>query len=174
MLQIGDHQGQTSVAGAVSAGAGYNFADKAMNPTFWIYYDWASGDNNPKSGPYTTFNQLFSFGHYYMGWIDLVGRQNVHDVNLHMYLYPTKWLTTNIQYHNFHLSNRHDALYNAAGNATRWDPSGKAGTNIGNELDFIFNFHLGPRSDILTGYSHLFAGDFIRNTGNGQTRNCST
>ena len=52
-----------------------------MNPQFWLRYDFASGDNNLTDGDRTTFNQLFPFGNYYLGWIDRVGRQNIHDFN---------------------------------------------------------------------------------------------
>ena len=62
-------------AGACSVGLGYHF-DLPMDPQFWIYNDWASGDRNPGTGHYRgTFNQLFNFGHYYFGFIDVVGRQ---------------------------------------------------------------------------------------------------
>ncbi|MCI0376112.1 MAG: alginate export family protein [Gemmataceae bacterium] len=69
----------------------------------------------------------------------------------------------------FHLDSRFDALYNAAGAAIRRDPTGRAGTDVGNELDLFLNFHLSPHQDILVGYSKLFAGDFIRGTGPGQS-----
>ena len=43
------------------------------NPTFWAYYDYASGDSDPTDGRSHTFNDLYPFGHYYLGWIDQVG-----------------------------------------------------------------------------------------------------
>ena len=58
-----------------------------------------------------------------------------------------------------------DALYNAAGNAIRRSPNGTAGRWVGDEIDFLVNIHLTQRQDFLVGYSHLFAGDFILNTG---------
>ena len=98
-----------------TAGLGYHFADVPCNPTLWAYYDCASGDDEPGRGRYATFNQLFPFGHYYLGWIDLVGRQNIQDFNLHLYLYPDEWITVWTQYHCFQLDQPRDALYNAAG-----------------------------------------------------------
>ncbi|MCI0637778.1 MAG: alginate export family protein [Gemmataceae bacterium] len=170
MVQLGQRGPQDIVAGAGTVGGGYHFAQLPMNPVFWVYYDYASGDRSPNAGAeYNTFNQLFSFGHYYMGWIDLVARQNIHDFNLHLYLYPTKWITFWTQYHMFHLDSRFDALYNASGAAIRRDPTGRAGTDVGNELDLFLNFHLSPHQDILVGYSKLFAGDFIRGTRPGQS-----
>ena len=169
MMQFGDRGGEPIRAGSVSAGAGYNAKDLPMNPTVWGYYDWASGDHTPNSGNFSTFNQLFPFGHYYFGWLDLVGRQNIRDWNMHLYLNPAKWVTFNAQYHFFNLDSARDALYNAAGTPIRASLSGAAGGNVGQEIDLIANFHLSNRSDLLIGWSKLNAGDFIRNTGNGRS-----
>lgn len=162
-FQIGERGDDPIVAGAGTASCGYNFKNLAFNPTLWLCYDYATGDGGGSS--FSTFNQLFPFGHYYLGWIDLVGRQNIHDVNAHMFLYPANFLTIWCQYHHFELASSQDALYNAGGVAIRRDPTGRSGNHVGDELDFIFNFHLSTNSDLLFGYSRLFAGDFLRNTG---------
>lgn len=169
MYQMGDRGGNGNIhAGNVTAGLGYHFKDASMNPIFWAYYDWASGDGSPNAGAYNTFNQLFPFGHYYFGFLDLVGRQNIRDFSLHTYFFPSKWITCNVQYHFMQLDRAKDALYGAGGAALRAAPKGNAGGNVGQELDLTVNFHLTRHSDILLGYSHLQAGDFIRNTGNGR------
>jgi hypothetical protein len=165
MYQFGDWANQETSAGAFTTGLGYNFADVRLNPTFWIYYDWASGDHNPGLNRHGTFNQLFPFGHYYFGFIDVVGRQNIEDLNLHAYIWPTKWISTGFQYHMFRLESAKDALYNAAGAPIRRDPTGRAGTDVGDEIDYITNFHLSMHQDILVGYSKLYSGAFIRRTG---------
>ncbi|OWK43129.1 hypothetical protein FRUB_02728 [Fimbriiglobus ruber] len=154
---------QDVVAGMATAGLGYNFKDVAWNPTLWLYYDYASGGNNG-TGTDHTFNQLFPFGHYYLGWTDLVGRQNIQDLNLHLYLYPTPWITLWIQYHHFWLADSTDALYNKSGVAYRRDATGAAGNDVGQEVDFNVNFHLTKHVDIFTGYSYLFGGEFLKKT----------
>ena len=59
---------------------------------------------------------------------------------------------------------------NAAGVAIRRDSTGQAGSEVGQELDVVLNFHLSKHADVLVGYSHLWAGDFLRNTrGNAGT-----
>jgi hypothetical protein len=136
-----------------------------LNPTFWVYYDFASGsDHGVFQGG--TFNQLFPFGHFYLGFIDDVGRQNIQDLNLHAYVYPTNWITTGLQAHFFYLESAKDALYSAGGAVERTSPKGNAGKHVGDELDFTTNFHLNFHQDILVGYSVMFAGEFIRKTGN--------
>ncbi len=159
-FQFGEQNGRDVFAAMTTQGLGYNFKDAAWNPSVWAYYDYASGGRNGAN----TFNQLFPFGHYYLGWIDQVGRQNIHDLNFHLYLYPTKWLTVWTQFHSFWLADRHDALYNAAGNAIRRDATGRAGSHVGEEIDLTLNFHVSKHADVLTGYSHLFGGDFLKNT----------
>ena len=167
-VQLGSRGSPTGrdsvVAWMGTAGVGHHWKDAPLTPTAWVYYDYASGDDNPAAGRVHTFNQLFPFGHYYMGWTDQVGRQNIHDLNAHLYLYPAKWVQLQLQYHNFWLASRQDALYNAAGNAIRRDPTGAAGSHVGQEVDVIANFHLTQHADLLTGYSHLYGGEFLKNT----------
>jgi hypothetical protein len=133
-----------------------------MNPQFWLRYDFASGDSSPNDNRYNTFNQLFPFGNYYMGWADRVGRQNIHDFNAQLNLHPMAWATFTAQYHRFYLANRRDFLYNASGNATLRDITGQSGSYVGDEIDFRFNIHVDRHQDVLVGYSKLFAGDFLK------------
>jgi hypothetical protein len=168
MYQFGHWSNQEISAGAYTTGLGYAFADAPMDPQFWIYYDFASGDHNGgRSSEHGTFNQLFPFGHYYFGYLDLVGRQNISDLNLQFTFYPEKWIMTLIQYHVLRLDAARDALYNAGGTAIRRDPTGRAGTDVGDEIDFATNFHLSQHQDIFLGYSKLFSGAFIKHTGPG-------
>lgn len=164
-IQFGRRGGQDLLAGAATAGAGYRFAELPARPTAWLYYDWASGDATPGvGGRSSTFNQLYPFGHYYLGWIDLVGRQNIHDLNAHMLFFPANWVTLWLQYHHFWLHHRRDALYNAGGVAIRRDPTGAAGNNVGDEIDVVLNVRLARYTDMMIGYSRLFGGSFLERT----------
>jgi hypothetical protein len=97
--------------------------------------------------------------------MDLVGRQNIDDVNFQVSLYPTKWITTYLQYHVLQLDSAKDALYNSAGTPIRRDPTGAAGNQVGDILTGVINFHIDNHQDIFIQYSHLFEGQFIRQTG---------
>jgi hypothetical protein len=165
-VQFGEWSNQGILAKMGTAGVGYNFKDCCMNPTIWIYYDYASGDPDPGVGNVRrTFNQLFPFGHYYFGFIDVVGRQNINDFNGQIAFYPTKWITTFVQYHVFRLDSPKDALYAANGLPIRRDPTGRAGSSVGEEIDVGLNFHISKHQDIFMSYSHLYAGNFIKQTG---------
>ena len=48
-----------------------------LESVLWIYYDWASGNRDPADSVHGTFNLMFPLGHKYLGWMDLVGRQNI-------------------------------------------------------------------------------------------------
>jgi hypothetical protein len=166
MLQVGRHSNQQIQAGASTTGIGYNFKNVETTPQVWLYYDFASGDAQPGQGTkFGTFNQLFPFGHYYLGYLDLVARQNIQDLNVQFVAYPTNWIYLLLQYHNFHLAQARSPLFGAGGGLERVDPAGSAGTNVGNELDLLVNFHLTAHQDILIGYSKLFAGSYIAKTG---------
>jgi hypothetical protein len=165
--QFGDRVENSISAGMATTGVGYHCGDVPLNPTLWLYYDFASGSDGVFRGE--TFNQLFPFGHFYFGFLDLVARQNIHDLNSELFIYPAKWITTGLQSHLFYLANGRDALYSAGGAVERSAPKGNAGKYLGEELDFTTNFHLTFHQDILVGYSILFPGEFIRKTGNPTT-----
>lgn len=165
MLQVGESTRNDLLAGSSSVGVGYHFQGAPLDPTLWAYYDFASGDQDPGSGRATTFHPLFPFGHYYQGWSDVVGRQNVHDLGAYLGVWPTKWIMVRLQYHHLELVSEKDALYNIIGIPYRRDPSGDAGRHIGDDLSLIVNFHIDAHLDILTGYAHLFPGRFVRRTG---------
>ena len=165
MYQFGRHAADQDIsAGAVAVGAGYRIP-LPYNPTAWLRYDYASGDNNASTGgTRNTFNHLFPFGNYYMGWLDRVGRKNIHDFNAQFSLHPQRWLTFISQYHRYYLAEKKDYLYNAGGAATLRDATGQSGSHVGDEIDVRFNIHVDRHQDILVGYSKMWAGTFTKNT----------
>jgi hypothetical protein len=174
MVQCGEFVNQGLFARAFTLSGGYHFKDWCATPTFWVCYDFASGTPDPGQGSLNqTFNQLFPFGHYYLGWLDLVGRKNINDVNCELTLYPAKWLFTQLQCHNFWLDSAKDALYAPNNAVLRQDKTGNAGNYVGTEFDFIVNFHLTNHSDILLAYGYMFAGRFLTQTAKdaGQKQN---
>ena len=166
--QFGSFAALDQSAGFYTLGAGRRFAGLPWTPTIWAYFDWASGDSDPTDGDRGTFNHLFPFGHYYLGAIDLVARQNIEDLNFKLTFKPHAKATVVLWWHIYRLQQARDALYNAGGAISRFDPTGAAGTDVGNELDLILKFQIDAHADLLFGYSRLFSGKFIRTTGTGR------
>jgi hypothetical protein len=168
MYQFGSWANQGISAGAYTTDVGWNFSKLPGTPQLWAGYDFASGDHNPGcSDTHGTFNQLFPFGHYYFGFLDLVGRMNIEDLNFQAVVWPMKWITCCAQYHLFRLDSARDALYGPASQVLRVDPTGRAGRDVGNELDLWVNFHLAQNQDVWVGYSKLYEGSFLKKTGPG-------
>ena len=163
--QVGKRAGLDVGAAYATGGIGWHFTDLPFNPTVWAYYDYASGDQDPNDNNFGTFNQLFPFGHYYLGFIDLVGRQNIHDLNFHLITNPRPWLTLLAQYHIFDLASANAPLFNAGGVPIRSDPTGASGVDVGQELDLFMNVRLSQHQHILVGYSKLYRGSFLERTG---------
>ncbi len=161
--QFGAFNALTHSAGFYTLGLGRKF-DLPWSPVAWIYYDWASGDQDPNDGVHQTFNQMFPLGHKYFGFMDIVGRQNIEDWNFRVAASPHKRVKLMFWWHIFHLQQATDALYSAGGGGIRFDPTGAAGTNVGQELDLTAKFIITPRCDLLLGYSHLYSGAFLANT----------
>jgi hypothetical protein len=164
--QFGDQGALDHRAGFYTIGGGRK-TELPWKPVVWVYYDWASGDGDPTDGVHSTFDQLFPLGHKYLGFMDIVGRQNIEDWNFLVTASPAEKIELALWYHVFKLQQQRDALYNSAGAPIRVDATGAAGSDVGQELDFTIRYVFTPRADLLLGYSRLFPGDFLRATSVG-------
>jgi hypothetical protein len=144
---------------------GYYFKNLPTTPTFWVYYDYASGDPNPnKTSVHRTYTTLFPFGHSYFAGLDAIGRQNINDFHLEFAMFPAKWMRATFGYHLLSLDQAKDALYNPQGNLVRQDTTGRAGTDVGQAINSTVQFHLDDHQIFFVGYGHLFSGTFIKRT----------
>jgi len=164
--QWGHWAGDTVQTWSVSATGGYTFPNLACKPRIGLGFDWASGDDNPTDGKVGTADQLFPLGHKYLGYMDLIGRQNITAARVDL----TAWIVPNsvkgaIAYHAFWLSDPEDALYHAGGGVVRRDATGSSGREVGQELDLTVKWKLDVHSSVLVGYSHFWDDNFITNTG---------
>jgi hypothetical protein len=167
--QFGHHQNAGGAlvarnAGMATAGLGRKFANLPFKPELWFYYDYASGNQDPNGGSFSTFNQLFPLGHKYFGYADLVARQNILDPNVNLKFFLGKRANLLLWYHNFQLASARAPLFNGAGVPYRVDPTGQAGRYVGDEIDVVLNFIVNPNADWQIGLAHFFAGSFIQNT----------
>jgi hypothetical protein len=149
---------------------GYTFVGLPYTPRTFLGFDIASGDSDPADPDRETFNQLFPLGHAYLGYIDVIGRQNIVDLHPGVELLLAenrqyvKKLTFRADYHAFWRHSDDDAVYNAGGAVLRAD-SGSDETFIGTEVDLLMTWQFDRHTQFYFGYSHFFAGDFIEETG---------
>ena len=143
-------------AWALTGGLGYKFAERSWKPTLWFYYDYATGDD-PTTGNFTRFNDLFPLGHKYLGFIDAVQRRNVLSPNVRLTATPTDKLSLLLWYYNFRTAESQDNILSLGGTPAQ-DPSS---SDFGNEIDFVATYKVNARNTALVGYSHFFRGDRI-------------
>jgi len=163
-FQFGDQAGSDVRASMLTAGVGYMFKDHPWQPKVSLYYDRASGDDDPTDGRIETFNQLFPLAHAYFGFIDLVGRQNIEAVSLRAQARPHRRLQLAAALHHFRLNEAADGLYNAGGATIRSDPTGASGRDVGNELDLTATVSLSDRAAWQVGYARFWGGSFVTAT----------
>jgi hypothetical protein len=164
-FQFGEATDADVRAGFFTLGLGYTHECHCWKPTVWAYYDWASGNDDPTdTSEVNTFNQYYPLGHKYLGFMDIIGRQNIQDANFLFTLQPVPKVKLLAWYHIFNLESDRDALYNAAGNPIYQDPTGGSGGQIGQELDLAVTWSATPRISVLFGYSHFWVGDYFDST----------
>ncbi|MHC4705094.1 MAG: alginate export family protein, partial [Planctomycetota bacterium] len=163
--QFGTFAGDRVRAWMGTVGGGYTFTDHPWQPRLGLLYDYASGDSDPTDGTHETFNQHFPLGHAWLGYLDVVGRSNIHAIKAQLKASPTKKVTTWADFHVFFVDQDTDALYSAGGVPTRRSPTGAGSHSVGQELDLAAKVVLDVHTTALVGYSYLWTGSFIKATG---------
>jgi hypothetical protein len=154
--QFGEVGAANQSAWAYTLGLGRKLEGLPLSPTFWAYFDFASGADDGNG-----FHHLFPLAHKYLGFMDLFGRRNVEDVNFLLTAKPTAKLKLLLWWHILHLQNRNDVPYNV--NMTPFAGATPGGNPyLGQELDLLASYNITPRSNLLFGYSHFFSGDWYR------------
>ncbi len=160
--QYGENSdGSDHAAGFWTASLGHSFACCPWKPSLWIYYDWASGDDD--SGAGNGYHHLFPLAHKFLGFMDLFGRRNIESPNVQLTLSPHEKMKVLFWYYYLFLENRNDTPYSVA--MTPFNPANApASADLGHEIDAIVTYTLNPRMSILFGYSHFFAGRYYKLT----------
>jgi hypothetical protein len=150
--QLGvDHE-----AGFCTVGMGRRLGDVLpWSPTLWCYYDYASG--NAGGDSYNRFNDLFPLGHKYFGFIDAARRQNIQSPNVLLTTKPHEKVELLFWYWHLMANQAGDIVPSIGGTP----PQSTTSRHFGDELDMTAKYALGPRANILVGYSYFWRGDKI-------------
>jgi hypothetical protein len=166
--QFGDLDRARIFAFMLTGQVGYSFTSTRTKPLLYTNLDFATGDDDPSDDKIQTFNQLFPLGHAYLGYIDLVGRQNIIDWSGGLALSPAPKLRTTAAAHYFWRQNPNDALYNPGGAIVRAGDSGSSKA-IGLEIDLTLGYSFNEFVSLSGGYSHFFPGTFIKESGSSNS-----
>lgn len=132
-----------------------------MSPRIYAEYVFADGDDNSSDDDVETFNQLFPTGHAHLGYMDLVGFQNVEAWRFGASIKPTKALYIQADYWNFKLAEDKDAWYRASGGSVIAANSANSEDDIGGEVDLTIKYKYSDNLSLEGGYSIFFAGDIV-------------
>jgi hypothetical protein len=141
----------------------------AMTPHVTGEFNYASGDKDPADGVRGTFDQLYPTAHDKYGLADQVGWRNLQHVRLGFDLTPIKATAIAVNYHSYWLAEARDGLYAASGALLARIPAGATNTHVGQEIDVQVVRPLFPQLLLSAGYSHLFAGPFLKEATPGKS-----
>lgn len=146
--------------------AGYTFRT-AWKPRIGCELNYASGDGDPNDGVNETFDGLFGAMDVPYGWMNVVCWKNLADWAVIASVQPAKTVTLTVEYHGFRLARARDAWYWTSGKPERRDNTGRAGRDLGHELDVIARWPVRKDIELLVGGARFFAGDFLSHTPGG-------
>jgi hypothetical protein len=161
-VQFGE-VGSNSISARMFTGqAGYTFWNTRRAPRLYANVDYASGDD-AAAGEVGTFSQLNPQPHPFLGFADIAGRQNVVDLSGGGSM--RVWRTTALaDYHVLRRASAADAFYAKSGGVAR--PAGfGTSKDIASELDVTVRYPVDRYLLLLTGWSHVFPGGFIKQGG---------
>lgn len=143
------------------AGVGYTL-DTRWKPRVGIRYDYASGDPTPGDFRNGRFDTLYGARRFELGPTGIYGavaRANLNSPEYHLSLKPWASVELGVSHRFLWLAEARDS-WTSSGLV---DPTGASGTELGHQLEFRLRWNAMPGNlRIDTGYTHIFAGDFIR------------
>ncbi len=162
--QGGDFNDKDINAVMAVAAVGYT-VDMPWKPRLGFEFDYASGDTDPTDNTRRTFDNLYPANHLHYGYMDFISLQNLNDYRYSLAVNPTSKLKLTADLHLIYLDTVKDSFYSAARTVTRSSTSSSANAHVGDEIDLWASYKICSYASAVLGYSHLYAGKYLANSG---------
>jgi hypothetical protein len=153
-VQGGELADRTIRAWFVATDLSRRFEGVPLTPTLTLGADYASGDGDPGDGRTGTFHQLFPLGHAYLGYTDVLGRQNLVELRGVIEGSLSPRARARVAVHHFERASLHDAVYTVGGSILE-PATGHAGRSIGDEFNLSGTFQLHRHTRLEAGYGRF-------------------
>ena len=158
--QTGAAEGRRHRALALHAEVGRTFT-ASWSPRLAGWLNYASGDADPRDARSERFDPLFGASHAMFGFTDLLSWENTVSPTVGLTLRPRATLNVALTHRVVWLASARDALVSTGVR----DPAGRSGAFVGQELDIRVRWALLPAAELDVQFGRLFAGGFLKRTG---------
>ncbi len=135
-------------------------------PQIGAQFTYGSGDQDPSDGIHGTFDGVYGGRDiFFYGYLNLFFWANLRDAELDLSMRPGQNVSAYLEYHHFVLAEARDAWYTTSLAPYRRDPTGRSGTDLGDELDFRMSWMLWNHLEVMAGVGRFFPGAFVAHTG---------
>ncbi|MFH1023664.1 MAG: alginate export family protein [Planctomycetota bacterium] len=164
--QFGTYAHDDVSAWMAVVGGGWKFENARWKPRIGLEYDYASGDKDPADGKHQGWDDLFGCRHDVLGYADLTGRSNLHDILLQVTAAPRADTGLELGIHRFLLAQEKDAWRTSSLGVMRRDRTGASGRDLGWEADTVVRWK-SKVVEIEGGAAWFLPGDYVEKTGAG-------
>ncbi len=150
--------------------AGKTLADASWKPRLGLFCDFATGDSDGTDGKNGSFMSQFPTNHKFYGAMDAFAWKNMLDAGFSVSAQPAATVTLRLDQHFFQLDSTSDGWFRANAVATVRPVNAAAraaSADAGAETDLTVTWKVRPWASLQAGYSHFFAGDYLKATGAG-------
>lgn len=162
---------------AFHAETGYTWERVPFVPRLGVEYNYASGDKNPSDTKNEGFLNLFHTNHLHYGYMDVFSWKNMEAMAVTFRARPFIYVDNalkkgvlRLDYWWLSLARTTDFWYRANAIAIVRPAASRTGAlpkDAGREFDATFAWSPSPPYEILLGYSHFDAGDYLAASGRG-------
>ena len=139
-----------------------------LKPRLWGEYNFMSGDANAKDGIRGTYDPLYPTVHDKYGFADQFGGRNMKNVRWGAEMKLPRSVAGVLELNDWRLASPVDGIYTSQGAVIARSITGKAGTHVGNEVDFITTWKMFGPVQAGAGIGYILPGEFLKNTTAGK------